>query len=72
MSDTRRESVSLLIDLVGDLFIHCVCLILCIYVLACLGLCVIVDNNVHNWDQLTEIYIACKMPIKNQIVSNIY
>ena len=72
MSDTRHESVNLLIGLVGELFIHCVCLILCIYVLVCLGLCLFVDGNVHNWDHLTEIYIACKMPNTNQIVSNIY
>ena len=62
MSDTRRESVNLLNDLVGELFNQCVRLILCICVLVCLGLCVIVDGNVYNWDHLTEIYIACKMP----------
>ena len=62
MSDTRRENVNLLIDLVGELFIHCVCLILRIYVLVCLGLCVIVDGNAHNWDHLTEIHTYIKMP----------
>ena len=72
MSDTRRESVNLLIDLIGELFNHCSSLILCNYVLVCLGLCLFVDGNVHNWDHLTEIYITCKMPNTNKIVSNIY
>ena len=52
MSETRRESVNVLLGLVSELFIHCVRLILCIYVLVFLGLCVIVDGNVHNWDLL--------------------